>query len=116
MPGLRENVKKVLDKGPEQEQSKQLDIEQSGYSKRSPILKAYMAGTMPVDHKILLDAIKRELGDKQEGVIHLEDVLQATGYARASALKMLRHMQNFGVLETERRYRGTWVKILSYNV
>jgi len=38
--------------------------------------------------------------------------LQVTGYYRASALKMLRHMQNFGLLETEPRYRATWVKIL----
>ena len=110
MPGLRENVKKVLDK--EQEQQAQPATTQAGYSERSPILKAYRAGVMPVDHKILLDAIKHELGDSKEGVIHLEDVLQATGYARASALKMLKHMQNFGVLETERRYRGTWVKVL----
>lgn len=110
MPGLRENVKKVLDKEPEQ--VNQPETIQAEYSERSPILKAYRAGVMPVDHKILLDAIKHELGDSTEGVIHLENALQATGYARASALKMLKHMQNFGVLETERRYRGTWVKIL----
>ncbi len=114
MPGLRENVKKVLDKEPEQEQeqNKQSETKQQEYSERSSILRAYRAGIMPADHKILLDAVKHELGDKQEGVIHLEDVLKATGYARASAVKMLRHMQNFGVLETERRYRGTWIKVL----
>ena len=68
---------------------------------------------MPTDHKILLDAIKRELGEGvQEGIIQLEKVLQATGYQRVSALKMLHHMQNFRVLETEPRYRSTWVKIL----
>mgnify|MGYP006988839227 CR=1 FL=1 len=47
-----------------------------------------------------------------EGEIQLEKVLQATGYLRASALKMLKHMQNFGVLETKPKYRATWVKIL----
>ena len=51
---------------------------------------------MPVDHQRLLDAIKHELGGAREGDIQLEKVLQATGYLRASALKMLRHMQNFG--------------------
>ena len=48
----------------------------------------------------------------REGIIQLEKVLKTTGYLRASALKMLHHMQNFGVLETEPRYRSTWVKIL----
>ena len=113
MPGLRENVKKVLDKEPEL--NAEMKAQRTEYSPRSPILKAYKAGVMPVDHKILLDAIKHELGGNvQEGTIHLEDVLQATGYKRASALKMLKHMQNFGVLETEPRYRCTWIKILKY--
>ena len=68
---------------------------------------------MPVDHQRLLEAIKHELGTGvKEGKIQLEKVLQSTGYLRASALKMLKHMQNFGVLETEPRYRATWVKIL----
>ncbi len=39
-------------------------------------------------------------------------VLEEVGFFRASALKMLKHMQNFGVLETESRYQATWVKIL----
>lgn len=111
MPGLREIIKKVLNK--ETEVNTESTAPKIEYSPRSPILKAYKAGIMPVDHKILLDAIKHELGDGvSEGVIHLEDVLQATGYKRASALKMLKHMQNFGVLETERRYRGTWIRVL----
>ena len=83
------------------------------YSARSPVAKAYRAGQMPIDHRRLLDAIKLLLGDGiTEGAIHLEDALRITGYARASALKMLRHMQNFGVLETRRGYRETLVWIL----
>ena len=50
MPGLRENVKKVLDKEPEQ--VNQPETIQAEYSERSPILKAYRAGVMPVDHKV----------------------------------------------------------------
>ena len=118
MPKLRENLKGAVLKQAEPEVSevRELQPEPSNpkqYTKRSPILRAYQAGLMPPDHRILLDSIKYELGDGvKEGTIQLEKVLQATGYLRASALKMLHHMQNFGVLETEPRYRSTWVKIL----
>ena len=109
MPGLRENIKETLQKS---ENISGNVTTQSGYSKRSPIRKAYEAGVMPVDHQRLFEAIKNELGGAREGDIQLEKVLQATGYLRASALKMLKHMQNFGVLETKPKYRATWVKIL----
>ena len=129
MPGIRENVAKTIAQNAEKDTATKLktakmkNINQSGmdsqyhdakeYSARSPIAKAYRAGQMPVDHRRLLDAIKEILGNGvTEGTIHLEDALQATGYFRASALKMLRHMQNFGVLETKSGYRETWVKIL----
>ena len=118
MPQLRDNLKGAVLKQAEPEVAEVREIqpvpsEVKGYTKRSPILRAYEAGLMPPDHKILLEAIKRELGEGvKEGTIQLEKVLQATGYLRASALKMLHHMQNFGVLETEPRYRSTWVKIL----
>lgn len=86
------------------------------YSQRSPVAKAYRAGVMPIDHCRLLKAIINALGDGvNEGEIHLEDVLKSTGYYRASALKMLCHMQNFGVLETEPRYHATWVRIVRNN-
>ena len=109
MPGLRENIKETLQRS---ENISETVTAKSAYSKRSPIRKAYEAGVMPVDHQRLLDAIKHELGGVREGDIQLEKVLQATGYLRASALKMLKHMQNFGVLETKPKYRATWVKIL----
>ena len=118
MPKLRDNLKGAALKQTEPEVSEVREVqpvpsEAKGYTERSPILRAYQAGLMPPDHRILLDTIKHELGDGvQEGTIQLEKVLQATGYQRASALKMLHHMQNFGVLETEPRYRSTWVKIL----
>ena len=108
MPGLRENIKETLEKSENISEPETV----KSYSKRSPIRKAYEAGVMPVDHQRLLDAIKHELGGIREGDIQLEKVLQATGYLRASALKMLKHMQNFGVLETKPKYRATWVKIL----
>lgn len=115
MPKLRDNLKGAVLKQvePAVEEVREVSPATREYSKRSPILKAYQAGQMPIDHQILLEAIQRELGDGvREGTIQLEKVLQATGYMRASALKMLHHMQNFGVLETEPRYRSTWVKIL----
>lgn len=112
MPRLRENIKGVLEDKSEKISDEKEIIIQEKYSKRSPIRKAYEAGVMPVDHKRLYEAIKHELGELKEGEIQLEKVLQSTGYLRASALKMLKHMQNFGVLETKPRYRATWVKIL----
>ena len=112
MPGLRENIKGVLENKFENISDEGKIIIQEKYSKRSPIRKAYEAGVMPVDHQRLLEAIKHELGEVREGEIQLEKVLQSTGYLRASALKMLKHMQNFGVLETEPRYRAIWIKIL----
>lgn len=129
MPGIRENVTKTIaqnaekNSAPKSKSTKEKDRRQSskdsgyqipeGYSARSLVAKSYRAGQMPVDHRRLLDAIKEVLGDGvTEGSIHLEDALQATGYLRASALKMLRHMQNFGVLETKSGYRKTWVKLL----
>ena len=119
MPKLRDNLKRAVLKQAEpiveevrEEQAVPVNLERE-YSKRSPILKAYQAGLMLPDHKILLEAIKRELGEGvREVSIQLEKVLEATGYPRASALKMPHHMQNFGVLKTESRYRSTWVKIL----
>jgi hypothetical protein len=119
MPKLRENLKgAILNQAePVVDGEREVKIatveEKREYSKRSPIRKAYEAGQMPIDHQRLLAAIKQELGEGVlEGIIQLEKVLQATGYLRASALKMLHHMQNFGVLETEPKYRATWVKIL----
>lgn len=112
MPGLRENIKGVLESKSENNSDEKKIINQEKYSKRSPIRKAYEAGVMPVDHQRLLEAIKHELEGLKEGEIQLEKVLQSTGYLRASALKMLKHMQNFGVLETKPKYRATWVKIL----
>ena len=129
MPGIRENVTKTINQNAEQNAVKAskpikekisrtqplTPTPQSAgeYSSRSPIAKAYRAGQMPVDHRRLLDAIKELLGEGvTEGNIQLEEALKATGYYRASALKMLHHMQNFGILETKRGYRETWVKIL----
>ena len=114
MPGLRENIQGALEEKSEDIADETNEIKYQGkYSARSPILKAYQAGIMPIDHQHLLEAIKHELGDGvREGDIQLEKVLQTTGYLRASALKMLKHMQNFGVLESKSKYRATWIKLL----
>ncbi len=125
MPGIRENVTKTIQQNAEgtpepikKKPTRPPSVKAAGqnmgeYSARSPIAKAYNAGLMPVDHRRLLDAIQQLLGDgTKEGYIQLEDALQITGYYRASALKMLHHMQNFGILETRRGYRETWVRIL----
>jgi len=131
MPGVRDNARKTLETNTTRNTTH--DTEQQvehktgnarkkdsygipncreDYSDRSPVRKAYDAGEMPIDHKNLLEGIKRALGDKQEGVINLGEVLKELGIFRASALKMLRHMQNFGILESKSRYQGTWVRIL----
>ncbi len=119
MPKLRENLKVAVQKLAEpvekevREISTALVKEKREYSKRSPILKTYEAGQMPIDHQRLLAAIKHKLGDGvREGTIQFEKVLQETEYMRAGALKMLHYMQKFGVLETEPRYRATCVKLL----
>ena len=115
MPGLRENINDVLNvKKTDERKDKVIAVNQAeGYSERSSVLRAYRAELIPADHQILLRAIRQELGDGvKEGIIQLEKVLQATGYKRASALKMLKHMRNFGVIDTKPGYRSTWVKLL----
>ena len=131
MPGLRDNARKTLNKNTTRETTRETEQQvqhkrgnarkkdsygiptcKEDYSDRSPVLKAYAAGKMPVDHEKLLEGIKRALGGSREGDINLGEVLKELGIFRASALKMLRHMQNFGVLESESHYQGTWVRIL----
>ena len=83
----------------------------SEYSSRSQIARAYGVGEMPFAHRQLFLAIKRELNGEQEGEIILQNALETSGIPRRSALNILKHMANFGVLVSEARYRRTWVKI-----
>lgn len=113
MPGIRENVTRTITQNAGNGPAPKPAEKKTEYSARSPVLRAYQAGLMPPDHRRLLDAVKQLLGEGvTEGNIQLEDALKITGYFRASALKMLQHMQNFGVLKTRRGYRETWVEIL----
>ena len=127
MPRIRENAQQALKENekPKKEVKRSLrkkkttttststvpnSIEE--YSPRSSVFKTYQAGDMPIDHKRLLEGIKNALGEAKEGVINLGEVLKQTGIFRASALKMLKHMENFGVIESKSQYHGTWVKVL----
>ncbi len=81
------------------------------YSPRSQVAKVYRAGAMPFNHALLFKAIKQELAGEMEGEIILENALNTSGVARRSAINMLKHMANWGVLISEPRFRCTWVKI-----
>jgi len=83
----------------------------SEYSSRSQIAKAYRVGEMPFAHAQLFRAIKKVLNGESEGEIVLQEALDISGIPRRSALNILKHMANFGVLVSEPRFRCTWVKI-----
>ena len=81
------------------------------YSPRSQVAKIYRAGELPFNHGLLFKAIKQELGGEMEGEIILGNALETSGITRRSAINMLKHMANWGVLVSEPRFRCTWVKI-----
>lgn len=85
--------------------AKVLPQSREDYSNRSIVAKAYNAGFLPVAHRILLDGIRKELvrngSTGESGTILLRNVLASSGFHRNSALTMLNHLKNFGIIEAE---------------
>ena len=70
------------------------------YSPSSQIAKAYNAGYFPsFTHQKLFHALLNELNNKTEGNIDFNQVLEKTQMHRSSALQIIRHMSNFGIIE-----------------
>lgn len=92
------------------------------YSPSSQIAKAYNAGYFPsFTHQKLFHALLNELNNKSEGDIDFNQVLSKTKMHRSSALQIIRHMSNFGIIEVsfnsshvigEPRKSWVFVKIL----
>ena len=88
-----------------------------GYTENSPIKWAYDRGEMPTRHRDLYEALKATLreqigDDAQSGDIQLENALKKANMKRYSATQIMRHLQNFGYIQYEGKYRRTWIKIL----
>lgn len=70
------------------------------YSPSSQIAKAYSAGYFPsFTHQRLFRALVAALDGKNEGSVDFAKVLEDAHMHRSSALQIIRHMSNFGILE-----------------
>lgn len=70
------------------------------YSSSSLIARAYSAGYFPsFTHQRLFHAIVKLLDGKDEGSIDINKLLKEAKIQRSSALQIIRHMVNFGILE-----------------
>ena len=69
------------------------------YSSLSPIARAYSTGYFPsFTHQRLFHAIVKMLEGKNEGSIDFNELLTKAQMHRSSALQIIRHMVNFGLL------------------
>jgi len=70
------------------------------YSSSSQIAKAYSAGCFPnFVHQKLFNALAQALEGKDEGRIDFNKVLEDAQMHRSSALQIIKHMSNFGIIE-----------------
>ena len=70
------------------------------YSSSSQIAKAYAAGCFPnFVHQKLFHALLQSLEGQSEGRVDFNKVLEDAGMHRSSALQIIRHMSNFGIIE-----------------
>lgn len=70
------------------------------YSSSSLIARAYSAGYFPsFTHQRLFHSIVKLLDNKDEGNIDFNELLTEAQMHRSSALQIIRHMVNFGILE-----------------
>ncbi|MBQ3347067.1 MAG: hypothetical protein II876_00095 [Synergistaceae bacterium] len=70
------------------------------YSPSSQIARAYSAGYFPsFTHQRLFHAIAAALNGKDEGSVDFNALLTESQLHRSSALQIIRHMSNFGILE-----------------
>lgn len=92
------------------------------YSSSSLIARAYNAGYFPsFTHQRLFHAIVKLLDCKNEGNIDFNKLLNEAQMHRSSALQIIRHMVNFGILKVsfntsyvigESRKSWAYIKIL----
>ena len=126
----RNNINKEIRNDGKSEGDKKLELSQveitpttltqthdMGYTENSPIKWAYDRGEMPTRHRDLYEALKATLreqigDDAQSGDIQLENALKKANMKRYSATQIMRHLQNFGYIQYEGKYRRTWIKIL----
>ena len=70
------------------------------YSPSSQIAKAYAAGCFPnFTHQKLFHSLAQALDGESEGRVDFNKVLEDAGMHRSSALQIIRHMANFGIIE-----------------
>lgn len=130
MPGLKgiENIKKSMGQRIEEreDQSPAAEVNPTGrlvapttpskpgeYSRYSTIRKSYVEkGVPPRRHLELYKAIKTALDGKWEGELDFGVVLETIQMNRSSANLILRHLEHFGYIQYEGRFRRTWFKIL----
>ena len=92
------------------------------YSPSSQIARAYSAGCFPnFTHQKLFHAVVNALNGQSEGNVDFSKVLAEANLHRSSALQIIRHMTNFGLIEVsfhssqsigEKRKSWVFVKIL----
>lgn len=129
MPGLKgiENIKKSMGQRIEEreDQSPAAEVnlterlvastpsKPGEYSRYSTIRKSYVEkGVPPRRHLELYKAIKTALNGEWEGEIDFGVVLETIQMNRASANTILGHLEHFGYIQYEGRFRRTWFKIL----
>lgn len=89
------------------------------YSSSSLIARAYSAGYFPsFTHQRLFHSIVKLLDGKDEGSIDINELLKDAQIHRSSALQIIRHMVNFGILEVSfnssqaiGQKRKSWVSV-----
>ena len=85
---------------PEVKKSKAVQNSPEDYSSSSLIARAYSAGYFPsFTHQRLFHSIVKILDGKDEGNIDFNELLTEAQLHRSSALQIIRHMVNFGILE-----------------
>jgi hypothetical protein len=75
---------------------------------------AYEAGQLPATHRVLYDSIVRELGDKREGIIIIQRLLNQTRISRNAAAVILKCLNHYGYLKfniSKRRNEGTYIQL-----
>ena len=92
------------------------------YSPTSQIARAYSVGCFPnFTHQRLFHALISALNGQTEGRVDFSSVLAEANLHRSSALQIIRHMTNFGLIEVsfhssqaigEKRKSWVFVKIL----
>ena len=85
---------------PEVRKSKEERNSPEDYSSSSLIARAYSAGYFPsFTHQRLFHSIVKLLDGKDEGSVDFNELLTEAQMHRSSALQIIRHMVNFGILE-----------------